>query len=223
MGDRGSRSWSRLRQAFLDARAAVAGGDPRAVRATREATKVLLDDVYRTRPIKDNPLWHDRATWLDEIFQHESRDDSNWRLVNPSTHYGALDLPAVHVGGWYDIHLDGTLRNFMGMRRQAPTERARSAQRLVIGPWSHWTPQLSVVGDVDFGPDGGSRPDGFALGSGSATGCRRTMPGLGAGADLRDGGQRLARRAGVAAGPDPVHAVVPGFRRAARPVATSGR
>src|SRR5579859_6777559 len=39
----------RLRQAFLAARAAVARADPRAVRATREATKVLLDDIYRMR------------------------------------------------------------------------------------------------------------------------------------------------------------------------------
>jgi putative CocE/NonD family hydrolase len=153
----------RLRQAFLEARAAVASGDPQSVRATREATKVLLDDVYRMRPIMDNPLWYDRATWLDEIFRHESRDDSNWRLVNPSTHYGALDLPAVHVGGWYDIHLEGTLRNYMGMCRQAPTERARLAQRLIIGPWSHWTPQLSVVGDVDFGPSAALDPTALRL------------------------------------------------------------
>jgi putative CocE/NonD family hydrolase len=153
----------RLGQAFLDARAAVAGGDPKAVRATREATKVLLDDVYRMRPIKDNPLWHHRATWLDEIFHHENRDDSNWRFVNPSTYYGALDLPAVHVGGWYDIHLEGTLRNYIGMRQQAPTERVRSAQRLIIGPWSHWTPQLSVVGDVDFGPSAVVDPTALRL------------------------------------------------------------
>ncbi len=153
----------KLREVFLDARMATASGDPTAVRATREATKVLLDDVYLTRPIKDNPLWHDRATWLDEIFHHESRDDSNWRLVNPASHYGALDLPAVHIGGWYDIHLEGTLRNFMGMARQAPTERARRSQHLVIGPWAHWTPQMPVVGDIDFGPDSVIDPTAIRL------------------------------------------------------------
>ncbi len=135
---------------------------------------MLLDDIYRMRPIKDNPLWYDRATWLDEIFRHESRDDSNWRLVNPSTHYGALDLPAVHVGGWYDVHLEGTLRNYMGMRRQASTERARSAQRLIIarGPtglrscrsWATWTSARRRF----------STPRLCGC-SGSATGCRRLM------------------------------------------------
>lgn len=143
----------KLRQAFLDARSAVVRADPAGIRTTREATKVLLDDVYRTRPIQDNELWHGRATWLEEIFQHEDRNDSNWRRLNPTTHYAALDLPGVHTGGWYDVHLEGVLRNFIGMRRQAPSERARQSQRLVVGPWSHWTPMVSVVGDVDFGPE----------------------------------------------------------------------
>jgi uncharacterized protein len=143
----------KLRQAFLETRAAMIAQDPAAVRTARETAKSLLDEVYRTRPIKDNDLWYGRATWLGEIFDHESRDDSNWRRVNPATHYAALDLPAVHVGGWYDIHLDGVLRNFTGMARQAPTARSRQAQRLVVGPWSHWTPMLPVVGDIDFGPE----------------------------------------------------------------------
>lgn len=142
-----------LRQAFMDARTAMLTGDDQGVRIARAETKSLLDEVYRTRPIKDNELWYGRARWLDEIFDHEDRADSNWRRVNPDSHYGALDLPAVHVGGWYDIHLAGILRNFTGMRRQAPTERAREGQRLVVGPWAHWTPMLSVVGDVDFGPE----------------------------------------------------------------------
>ncbi len=142
-----------LQQAFLAARRATLEGDPAAIRSTREATKLLLDDVYRTRPIQDNKLWHGRATWLDEIFDHEDRSDANWRQINPTTHYGVLDLPVIHVGGWYDVHLAGVLQNFTGMQRQAPTDRARQSQRLVVGPWSHWTPMVPVVGDTDFGPE----------------------------------------------------------------------
>jgi uncharacterized protein len=142
-----------LREVFDDARVAVAAADPAAIRAARERSKDLLADVYRTRPIQGNPLWHGRAGWLDEIFEHEDRDDAVWRRINPSSHYDALDLPAVHVGGWYDIHLSGVLANFVGMRAQAPTERSRTAQRLVVGPWAHWSPQVPVVGDIDFGPD----------------------------------------------------------------------
>jgi hypothetical protein len=141
-----------VRDTGLAVRNAMASGDAAGVRSAREQAKKVLDDVYRIRPIRDNPLWHGRASWLDEIFEHEQRDDANWRRVNPATYYDVLDLPAVHVGGWYDIHLDGIIANFTGMRRQAPSARAREAQRLVIGPWAHWSPEVPVVGSVDFGP-----------------------------------------------------------------------
>ena len=121
-----------------------------------QARRQLRDAVRKillTRPIRNNPIRHGRATWLDELFEHEARTDSHWLRFNPTTHYGSIDLPALHVGGWYDIHLGATLRHFTGMRRQAPTDRARQEQRLIIGPWDHWNPGLSsVTGEVDFGP-----------------------------------------------------------------------
>jgi putative CocE/NonD family hydrolase len=142
-----------IAEASLAVRDAMASGDLDALRPAKLRAKHVLDDVYRIRPILGNPLWHDRATWLEEIFEHESRDDANWRRVNPATYYDVLDLPAIHIGGWYDIHLDGILANFNGMRQQAPTERARQAQRLIVGPWAHWLPTSPVVGSIDFGPD----------------------------------------------------------------------
>ena len=141
----------RIRDANLAMRDGVVARDPKATHAARLQAKDVLDVVYRTRPIKDNPLFYGRATWLNEIFEHEARSDANWRRLNPSSHYNVLDLPAIHIGGWYDIHLQGVLENYVGMRRQAPTARAREGQRLIVGPWSHWTPQSGVVGEVDFG------------------------------------------------------------------------
>lgn len=139
-----------VREAGLAVSAALASGDVAAVRPARMRAKQVLDDVYRIRPMLGNPLWHERATWLAEIFEHERHDDANWRRVNPATYYDVLDLPAIHVGGWYDIHLDGILANFTGMRRQAPTVRARQAQRLIVGPWAHWLPTSSVVGSINW-------------------------------------------------------------------------
>lgn len=59
--------------------------------------------------------------------------------------YEAARIPALHIGGWYDIFLNGTIRNFNAMRAQGNPN-----QYLVIGPWSHtsFTPN---VGDLDFG------------------------------------------------------------------------
>jgi putative CocE/NonD family hydrolase len=60
-----------------------------------------------------------------------------------------------HVTSWYDIFLHGGLANFSGLRRQAMTETARSAQKLLIGPWAHLFPYTNPTstgtGDIDFG------------------------------------------------------------------------
>jgi putative CocE/NonD family hydrolase len=142
----------RLSSATLDLVVAeFTGDDGGAVEAAARARDVL-EPLYAERPVGSSKLWRDPVTVVDELAEHERRSDSWWRRVAPSTYYDVLDLPALHVGGWYDIHLGGTLTNFAGMRRQAPTARAREGQRLVVGPWGHWRPDRTTWGDVDFGP-----------------------------------------------------------------------
>jgi hypothetical protein len=46
-------------------------------------------------------------------------------------------VPAYAVGGWYDLFLAGTLRNFERMRAAAGSQEARAATRLLVGPWAH--------------------------------------------------------------------------------------
>ena len=42
------------------------------------------------------------------------------------------DVPMMHVGGWYDIYLRGTIENWrkLGALKKSP-------MRLLIGPWTH--------------------------------------------------------------------------------------
>jgi putative CocE/NonD family hydrolase len=99
--------------------------------------------AFRSRPLSDIgafrtllPAWHD---WLE----HPGRDDF-WRAVSIAEHHPALDLPALHVGGWFDLFLRGTLANFAGM------SAAGAQQRLIIGPWAHAVP-YDALGEVDYG------------------------------------------------------------------------
>jgi putative CocE/NonD family hydrolase len=94
--------------------------------------------------------------WL----QHPSLDEF-WEQVRIESKYEQLDVAALHIGGWYDIFLEGTLRNFTGMRTRGKSTRARRQQRLVVGPWLHGLFDR-VVGEVDFGP--GVLPDAVDLG-----------------------------------------------------------
>lgn len=63
--------------------------------------------------------------------------------------YAKIRVPALNVGGWYDIFARGTLRNFHYLQQHGTTLAARRA-KLVMGPWTH-TDFGSVIGEYDFG------------------------------------------------------------------------
>jgi predicted acyl esterase len=79
-------------------------------------------------------------------------DDAYWRATAIRARYAAIDVPALHIGGWHDIFLRGTLENHAGLRAGAATRRARDGQRLLVGPWAHANP-TAWVGERDYGSD----------------------------------------------------------------------
>ncbi len=111
--------------------------------ASGEAQRLLLatdrlDDLYRRRPLTDIPLLHESAAapyyadWLD----HPTRD-AYWRALAINERYASIQVPALNIGGWFDLFLGGTLENFARMQTEGGSLAARQGQRLLIGPWSH--------------------------------------------------------------------------------------
>lgn len=68
-----------------------------------------------------------------------------WQQLSPQAYIQAVDLPMLHVGGWYDTYMRGTLRFY-----QAMAARSRHPQHLWVGPWGH-IPWGRRVGSQDFG------------------------------------------------------------------------
>jgi uncharacterized protein len=95
------------------------------------------EELFRHRPLRTVPLPDREASrfyydWLD----HPTEDDF-WRGMSVNRRYGAVLVPALHVGGWFDVFLGGILENFVGMRHEGGSDAARVGQRLLIGPWAH--------------------------------------------------------------------------------------
>lgn len=107
-------------------------------------------------PVEDyrlitTPTAAEVAPYFRDWVTHESNDDY-WRKVKVSDHYGKMNIKALHSGGWHDIFSGGSVRNFIEMQKQAPTEEARKGQRLLMGPWAHAaTSPEGKIGDVTFG------------------------------------------------------------------------
>ncbi|MGC1338643.1 MAG: CocE/NonD family hydrolase, partial [Candidatus Binataceae bacterium] len=84
--------------------------------------------------------------WL----KHPGYDDY-WRALSIEENHAKINVPALNIGGWYDIFQGGTIRNYLGMKSRGATDAARAGQRLMIGPWNHAVPFANLVGAVDFG------------------------------------------------------------------------
>ncbi len=108
--------------------------------------------ALRHLPTGDVPaLAHDIvAPYYKEWLAHPTRD-AFWTPINVEEAHPRIHAPAYNLGGWYDLFIRGTLRNFTGMRRDGPTEVVRDGQKLIVGPWSHGATLTTQVGQTGFG------------------------------------------------------------------------
>ena len=110
-----------------------------------------MTDAYRSLPLKDLPDLKDGlAPYYYDWLAHPDFDDY-WKKLCIEDQHSNITTPALHIGGWYDIFLGGTIRNFLGMRKSGATEDARRGQKLIIGPWEHSAKGGSMVGSHYFG------------------------------------------------------------------------
>src|SRR5690606_9543879 len=95
-------------------------------------------DVFTTLnqlPLADNALIAKFAPFYKEWLAHRT-SDGYWDSISPNKNYERVHIPALNIGGWYDIFLQNTFENFTGMKARGGTEQVRQNQRVIIGPWS---------------------------------------------------------------------------------------
>jgi putative CocE/NonD family hydrolase len=117
-------------------------------------------EFAKTLPLESYSLFHAPPTLGNEGLQrlapyfldwiHHPDYDDYWKQWSIEADYSRIRVPAFHSGGWYDLFLGGTLRNYMGLKAGGGTEAARNGQRLLIVVGGH-AGMGRKVGDVDFG------------------------------------------------------------------------
>ncbi len=126
-------------------------GDQEAHRMLAIAAKNLpLSDAVPTRSgilknLAPDCFYH---TWL----AHAEPDDY-WHQLSPKTYLDKLHLPMLHMGGWFDTFMRGTLHLY-----QAMVSKGTPHQKLLVGPWAH-IPWSRKVGAIDFGEQANSPCD----------------------------------------------------------------
>ncbi len=99
---------------------------------------------FEELPLVDTPLIGKTATlpFFADAFEHLPEDNYWQRLYCPPE---KINIPALHIGGWYDIFAAETLKDATAIRT-----KGNPSQSIIMGPWLHG-PYQGYVGEVDFG------------------------------------------------------------------------
>ena len=134
--------------------AARAASDPAAAPALADLARHVPEYARAlplragTTPLKFAP---DYESWLIDVMRR-GPEDPLWQemQVEVADHLDEYeDVPVYHVTGWYDSWaLQVANLNYAGLR-----QHKKSLQRLIVGPWTHSSPQLDHAGEAQFTPD----------------------------------------------------------------------
>lgn len=103
----------------------------------------LPDEGYWHLPINDGGVLSKHG--IPELGGLRALADSRWaQRFRVTDDYDRVTVPTLHVAGWHDVFVQGTLDNYAAM-----AARRRDA-RLLVGPWSHVS-FTDPVGEQFFG------------------------------------------------------------------------
>ncbi|MHA1969652.1 MAG: CocE/NonD family hydrolase, partial [Candidatus Hodarchaeales archaeon] len=89
---------------------------------------------------------------LNQMIAHAKKDsyyNTTSLYMEPGPTFEQVNVPALHIGGWYDCFQQGTLNGYMGYDDFGGTG-ARGKQLLIMGPFTHGFPGEGRIGEVVF-------------------------------------------------------------------------
>ena len=111
-------------------------------------------------------FWHLPLATMDEAAGYRSEhwrrhlrnpitDEAFWDPVRYQEHMTSVDIPVLHITGWYDDVQRGTTVNYARMTAEGATDEIKASQWLLIGPWDHrlTTTRNRTLGRLDFGAE----------------------------------------------------------------------
>ena len=90
-------------------------------------------------------------SYVRDWFDHEQPGEY-WKALDVSNCLEKINVPALHVSGWFDLFVKGTIDGFRALCEKAGSAEARAHQYLIAGPWLH-SPWGDQIGEVNFGPE----------------------------------------------------------------------
>jgi predicted acyl esterase len=86
---------------------------------------------------------------LPEIWAHENYTLDYWTNLSLEDKWGQVNVPAIHIGGWYDIFTQGTINGFLGYQHLGGPG-AIGKSKLILGPWTHGGAASTIQGELTY-------------------------------------------------------------------------
>ncbi len=123
-------------------------------RGLREASDKLeaawadLGAQAKVVPYGEHPAITDEGlpSYVRDWFANDAPGEY-WSAMDVSACAAEIAVPALHVSGWFDTYLEGSVAGFELLREQAA---AKEEQYLLAGPWVH-IPWGDRVGEMELG------------------------------------------------------------------------
>ncbi len=110
-----------------------------------------LREALVTKWIEETSPWN-KDYQLNQLISHAKKDsfyNTTSLYMTPGPTFDQVNVPALHIGGWYDCFQQGTLNGYMGYD-DLGGNGARGKQLLIMGPFTHGFPGEGRVGEVVF-------------------------------------------------------------------------
>jgi putative CocE/NonD family hydrolase len=99
--------------------------------------------------------------YVRDWFAHREAGEY-WSELDVSARLDEICVPALHVAGWFDKYLEGSIAGYLALRKHAGSEFARQNQYLIAGPWVH-IPWGDRPGDGQLGDAANLNTDALLL------------------------------------------------------------
>jgi len=125
--------------------------------ARLEAAWANLPAQFLATPYAAHPAiqGEDAPTFVQDWLEHDVPGEY-WAAMDVSQCLNRLHIPALHVSGWYDTYLKGSIDGFRAMSAQA------EHQYLIAGPWVH-IPWGDRIGPASVGTEANLDTDAILL------------------------------------------------------------
>ncbi|HVV71289.1 MAG TPA: CocE/NonD family hydrolase, partial [Verrucomicrobiae bacterium] len=111
-----------------------------------------LSEAYLHLPLDTfGDQFEKKVGYLNDWIRHPEYDEY-WKQRGMDYRYRDVTVPALNIGGWYDIFSKTTIELVNEVRASSRNREVRRNQFVIMGPWTHGvgTPK---VGELDFGPE----------------------------------------------------------------------